>query len=81
MVTGFMAKEWKTALANMGVKHPEQMMEQVLAMLWDHICERLWAVRNSIRHSTDSHATLDKMAQMEEKLTWYKRHQAEVLDY
>jgi ribonuclease HI len=81
MVIGFMAKAWTDALADMNIEHPAQMMEQVLAMLWDHICERLWSVRNGIRHSTDSHVTNDEMAQMETKLSWYQRHQDEVLDY
>ena len=63
-----MAKAWTDALADMNVKHPAQMMEQVVAMLCDHICERLWLVRNSILHSTDSHVTKDETAQMQTKL-------------
>ena len=50
-------------------------------MIWDHICKQLWSVRNSICHSNDSHVTIDEMAQLAEKLVWYKQHQAKVLDY
>ena len=56
-------------------------MKQVLSMIWDHICEQLWLVRNSICHSNDSHATVGEMAQIAEKPVWYKRHQTAVLDY
>ena len=74
MAIGFVAKEWTRALRTMGVQHPEQKMEQVLSMIWDHICERLWLVKNSICHSNESHATVDEMAQLAEKLVWYKHH-------
>ena len=50
-------------------------------MIWDHICERLWLVRNSICYSNDSQSTVDDITQFAEKLVWYKRHQTAVLDY
>ena len=56
-------------------------MEKVLSIIWDHICERLWSVRNSICHSNDSYATVDEMTQLAKKLVWYKPHQTAVLDY
>jgi hypothetical protein len=74
MIIGFVANKWALVLANIGAKHPAQLTEQLLAMLWEYIYEQMWAVRNSISHLANSHVTIDKMAQMEEKLIWCKRH-------
>jgi len=81
MVVGFVSTGWTDALRDMKVEHPETMMEQVLAMLWDHICENVWNTRNGILHSNKSMVTQDEMTSLEDQLYWFQRHQNEVLDY
>ena len=81
MTIGLVAKKWTRVLKTPNVKHPEQKMKQVLSIIWDHICEQLRLVRNSICHSNDSYATVDEMTQLAKKLMWYIRCQAAVLDY
>ena len=81
MVVGFMANEWTTALEASGAEHPQTMMEMILALIWDEICERLWEARNNILHSDKNHVKQDDMSILESNLLWYKRHQEEVLDY
>jgi len=63
----------KTALEDFGVEQPQSMMEQLLAMLWDEICEKVWDARNEILHSSKNKASADEMQTLEEKLLWYRR--------
>ena len=81
MAIGLFSKEWITALESMGLDHPKTIMAQILSMTWDHICEALWKTRNMIKHSPDSHVAADEMTDLQSRLSWYLRHQNDVLDY
>ena len=81
MVIGFFSKEWTTTLQSMGLEHPKTIMAQLLSMTWDHICEALWKTRNQIKHSPESHVATDEMTDLQSRLSWYLRHQNDVLDY
>ena len=39
MVLGFLADSWTSALASMKVEQPKTMMDQLLALIWDTLCE------------------------------------------
>jgi len=49
----------------------QEKMAQVLAMLWYHICETIWATTNEIQHSKSNHVNEDKLQQLTNKLLWY----------
>jgi hypothetical protein len=68
---GFLSISWTDALEELGVIHPESKMEKILTVLWDLLCEETWMTRNSILHSTTNHVSLDELATMAEKLSWY----------
>ena len=81
MIVGFMALEWTTTLTNLGVEHPQTKSELLLTLLWDEICEPIWAARNNIKFHKKNFSSLDEMSTLSDKLHWYQRHQDEVLDY
>ena len=81
MTIDLFSKEWTTALESMGLEHPKAIMAQILSMTWDHICEALWKTRNQIKHSPESHVADDEMTDLQSRLSWYLRHQNDVLDY
>ena len=81
MVVGFMVNEWASALEESGAEHPQTMMEMILALIWDQICERMWTARNNILHSDKNHVKQDDMPILESNPLWYKRHQDEFIDY
>ena len=81
MAVGLLAEEWTAALATMNVEQPQSRMEDVLSLLWDNVCEKMWKTRCNIKHSPNNKATPHELQQLQDKLIWYLRHQDEVLDY
>jgi len=70
MVAGFLSNDWTSALEQLGVKHPQTVTTQLLAMIWDHLCEPIWTTRNNILHSLTNHVTTDEMSSLKYKLLW-----------
>jgi len=68
MVVGFMSNEWKALMKQCEVEHPQGKMAQILTILWDHICEPIWATRNEIWHSKSNHVSQDELQQLSDKL-------------
>ena len=81
MVIGFMVEDWVTVLDELQVKAPQSKAELLLMLLWDELCESMWAMRDAINNSKDSHVEVNEMATMADRLAWYLRHHEEVLDY
>jgi ribonuclease HI len=81
MSVGFYATEWRHVAEDMGVEQPQTAMERILSLMWDTINEQMWAERNSIKHSKESHTLEHEKIQQIDQLLWYVRHQNEVLDY
>ena len=72
LIIGFMSNSWTNALEGFGIKQPQGMMEQLLAMLWDELCEKVWNARNEILHSSQSMIILDEMKTLEDKPFGFK---------
>ena len=70
MVAGFLSTDWTIALDKLGVKQPQTVTTQLLAMIWDHLCEPIWTSRNNILHSSNNHVTTDEMSSLKDKLLW-----------
>ena len=81
LIIGFMSNSWTDALDGFGVKQPQSMMEQLLAIIWDELCEKIWDTRHEILHSSQSMTILDEMKTIEHKVLWFQSHQHAVLDY
>ena len=71
LIIGFMSNSWTDTLEGFGIKQPQGMIEQLLAMLWDELCEKVWNARNEILHSSRNTTILDEMKTLEEKLRWF----------
>ena len=80
LLVGLLADEWTTVLASMNVEQPQSRMEDVLSVLWDNMCEKMWKTRCNIKHSPNNKAAPHELQQLQDKLIWYLRHQDEVLD-
>jgi len=75
MVLDFTATDWVVAFESEGVDHAQTKMDDVLTLIWDQICERLWLwkARNDMKHSKKSLATTDDLETIKSKLEWYIR--------
>ena len=81
MVVGFMATKWTMVLDKLGVNHLQTRSEMLLTLPWGEICKPIWKAQCNIKHYTETFSSIDKMASPVDELTWYHRHQDEVLDY
>lgn len=80
-MVGFLSTGWEEALHSFGIDNSETKMEAILRFLWDSICEPIWFIRNEIHHSKESCVSTDDMVTLDDRLRWYLRHQARILDY
>jgi len=82
MAVGFISLQWVDTLEALGVTHPQTMMEQIHALLLDGVCERIWEVRNSIKHDKEKNAaSFEEERSLSDKLCWFLRNHHEALDY
>jgi hypothetical protein len=76
---GWVSREWQKGLKRFGSKDPGGQASQMLTLLWDCVCEPIWECRNNIMANKPNPSALREMTALREKLTWYRRHQVEVL--
>ena len=82
MATGFLSTKWFEAIqACSMVEYPQQCLDDMLALIWDHLCEPVWHCRNRIFHAPHNQTTLPEMSQQIDRLLWYLKYQREALDY
>lgn len=82
MAIGLFSSQWAATMDELEVKQPQKKMEQMVSLVWDHLCEQVWETRCSILHGNEKNAaTLDEAKTTAEKLKWYLQHQNEVIDY
>jgi hypothetical protein len=62
-------------------KDPGGQTSQLITLLWDGLCETVWACRNDIRVNTPNPKDLLETSNLREKLEWYRRFKNEVLPH
>jgi len=68
MIVGFLSDKWTDLLVHYNVDSPEAKIETLLNMLWNHICEPIWATHNNIKHSRDNASSLDISSKLRDEL-------------
>jgi len=65
-MVGFIANKWVDILTWVKTKHPHEIMEKILSILWESMCESMWKARNDVQHSKLSCTNQDELSQMVE---------------
>ena len=67
-VIGWFVKSWARAMQHYGSNNPARHIAQLLAILWDGLCEPIWGLRNNILHRKPNPTTLCVTENLREKL-------------
>jgi hypothetical protein len=80
-IIGWLSSKWKEGMRHFGSKDPGGQTSQLITLLWDGLCEPIWACRNDIKANTPNPKDLLEMSNLREKLEWYSRFKNEVLPH
>jgi hypothetical protein len=80
-VIGWFSKAWQDGMRHFGSRDPGGQASQLLTLIWDGLCEPVWACRNDIRANTPNPKDLLEMSNLREKLEWYRKFKNEVLPH
>ena len=80
-VLGWFSRSWRDGFSSFGSDDPSGQTAQLLTLLWDGLCEPIWACRNDIRTNNPNPKDLLEMSNLRSKLEWYKKFKAEVLPH
>jgi hypothetical protein len=78
-VLGWFSRSWREGFSHFGSEDPSGQAAQLLTLIWDGLCEPIWACRNDIRTNNPNPKDLLEMSNLRSKLEWYKKFKNEVL--
>jgi hypothetical protein len=78
-ITGWISRSWQRGLKIYDSDDPGGQAAQILTLIWDGLCEPVWACRNDINSNNPNPKDLLEMANLRDKLRWYRKFRNEVL--
>ena len=78
-ITGWISRSWQRGLRYYESKDPGGQAAQILTLIWDGLCEPIWACRNDIHSNNANPKEVFEMDNLRDKLRWYKKYSKEVL--
>jgi hypothetical protein len=78
-ITGWISRSWQRGLKYYDSDDPGGQAAQILTLIWDGLCEPVWACRNDINSNNPNPKDLLEMANLRDKLRWYRKFRNEVL--
>jgi hypothetical protein len=77
----WLSRSWCEEIGFYGSNDPSGHAAQLLTLIWDGLCEPIWACRNDIRTNNPNPKDLLEMSNLQTKLEWYKKFKNEVLPH
>ena len=79
MAIGWMCNELTQAFQTAGSDDPEGCSVQLLTLIWQGLCEPIWALRNDILHRNPNPRVLIEMTSLADQLQWFRMHKRSIL--
>jgi hypothetical protein len=79
MAIGWMCNESTQAFQTAGSDDPEGCSVQLLTLIWQGLCEPIWALRNDILHRNPNPRVLIEMTSLADQLQWFRTHKQSII--